>query len=154
VDYKEVMQQALLLAKEAAAAGDVPVGAVVVDDSGVVIGSGKNERVKNNDPLAHAEIMAIKSAAKHLSNWRFDQLTLVVTLEPCAMCAGAIAQSRFKRLVFGSFDSKGGAVGSVWDILRDSRQIIELEIIAGVLQEDCSTVLQEFFFEKRKNIRS
>ena len=117
------MQQALLLAKNAAAAGDVPVGAVVVNDSGVVIGSGKNERVKNNDPLAHAEMVAIKSAAKNLSNWRFDQLTLVVTLEPCAMCAGAIAQSRFKRLVFGSFDQKGGAVGSIWDLIRDTRTL-------------------------------
>ncbi len=143
------MQQALLLAKDAAAAGDVPVGAVVVDDSGVVIGSGKNERVKNNDPLAHAEIMAIKSAAKNLSNWRFDQLTLVVTLEPCAMCAGAIAQSRFKRLVFGSFDQKGGAVGSIWDLIRDARALIQIEVVSGVLAESCSQLLSDFFAGKR-----
>ena len=149
MDYKEVMQQALLLAKDAAAAGDVPVGAVVVDDSGFVIGSGKNERVKNNDPLAHAEIMAIKSAAKNLSNWRFDQLTLVVTLEPCAMCAGAIAQSRFKRLVFGSFDQKGGAVGSIWDLIRDSRALTQIEVVSGVLAEDCALVLSDFFASKR-----
>ena len=144
MDYKEVMQQALLLAKDAAAAGDVPVGAVVVNDSGVVIGSGKNERVKNNDPLAHAEMVAIKSAAKNLSNWRFDQLTLVVTLEPCAMCAGAIAQSRFKRLVFGSFDQKGGAVGSIWDLIRDSRALTQIEVVSGVLAEDCALVLSDF----------
>ena len=149
MDYKEVMQQALLLAKEAAAAGDVPVGAVVVDDSGVVIGSGKNERVKNNDPLAHAEMVAIKSAAKNLSNWRFDQLTLVVTLEPCAMCAGAIAQSRFKRLVFGSFDQKGGAVGSIWDLIRDARALTQIEVVSGVLAESSSQLLSDFFAGKR-----
>ena len=149
MDYKEVMQQALLLAKDAAAAGDVPVGAVVVNDSGVVIGSGKNERVKNNDPLAHAEMVAIKSAAKNLSNWRFDQLTLVVTLEPCAMCAGAIAQSRFKRLVFGSFDQKGGAVGSIWDLIRDTRALTQIEVVSGVLAESSSQLLSDFFAGKR-----
>ena len=149
MDYKEVMQQALLLAKDAANHSDVPVGAVVVDDSGVVIGSGKNERVKNNDPLAHAEMVAIKSAAKNLSNWRFDQLTLVVTLEPCAMCAGAIAQSRFKRLVFGSFDQKGGAVGSIWDLIRDSRALTQIEVVSGVLAQSSSQLLSDFFTGKR-----
>ena len=149
MDYKEVMQQALLLAKEAANHGDVPVGAVVVDDSGVVIGSGKNERVKNNDPLAHAEMVAIKSAAKNLSNWRFDQLTLVVTLEPCAMCAGAIAQSRFKRLVFGSFDQKAGAVGSIWDLIRDTRALTQIEVVSGVLAQSSSKLLSDFFAGKR-----
>jgi len=143
------MQQALLLAKDAAAAGDVPVGAVVVDDSGVVIGSGKNERVKNNDPLAHAEMVAIKSAASKLSNWRFDQLTLVVTLEPCAMCAGAIAQSRFKRLVFGSFDQKAGAVGSIWDLIRDARALTQIEVVSGVLAESSNQLLSDFFAGKR-----
>ena len=144
------MQQALLLAKDAANHGDVPVGAIVVDENGAVIGRGKNERVKNNDPLAHAEIVAIKDAASKLSNWRFDQLTLIVTLEPCAMCAGAIAQSRFKRLVFGSFDEKGGAVGSIWDLLRDGRAIYKPEVIYGVLVEDCAQELKDFFIEKRK----
>jgi tRNA(adenine34) deaminase len=149
VDYKEVMQQALLIAKEAASTGDVPVGALVVADSGFVIGTGKNERVKNNDPLAHAEIVAIQSAAKNLPNWRFDQLTLVVTLEPCAMCAGAIAQSRFKRLVFGSFDQKGGAVGSIWDLLRDARALTQIEVVSGVLAESSSKLLSDFFARKR-----
>ena len=149
MDYKEVMQQALLLAKDAANHGDVPVGAVVVDDSGVVIGSGKNERVKNNDPLAHAEMVAIKSAAKNLSNWRFDQLTLVVTLEPCAMCAGAIAQSRFKRLVFGSFDQKAGAVGSIWDLIRDARALTQIEVVSSVLAQSSSQLLSDFFAGKR-----
>ena len=144
------MKQALLLAKEAANHGDVPVGAIIVDENGAVISKGKNERVKNNDPLAHAEIMAIKDASRKLSNWRFDQLTIIVTLEPCAMCAGAIAQSRFKRLVFGLFNEKGGAVGSIWDLLRDGRAIYKPEVIHGVLVEDCAQELRGYFIEKRK----
>ena len=149
MDYKELMQQALLLAKEAANHGDVPVGAIIVDENGAVIGRGKNERVKNNDPLAHAEIVAIKDAASKLSNWRFDQLTLIVTLEPCVMCAGAIAQSRFKRLVFGSFDEKAGAAGSTWDLIRDARAITQIEVVSGVLMEDCTLALSDFFASKR-----
>ena len=149
MDYKELMQQALLLAKDAASHGDVPVGAIIVDEKGAVIGRGKNERVKNNDPLAHAEIVAIKDVASKLSNWRFDQLTLIVTLEPCAMCAGAIAQSRFERLVFGSFDEKAGAVGSVWDLLRDPRALHKLEVLSGILKEECSCLLKNFYKNKR-----
>ena len=149
MDYKELMQQALHLAKDAANHGDVPVGAIIVDEKGEVIGRGKNERVKNNDPLAHAEIMAIKDAASKLANWRFDQLTLIVTLEPCAMCAGAIAQSRFKRLVFGSFDEKGGAAGSIWDLIRDARALTQIEVVSGVLAVDCALVLSDFFASKR-----
>ena len=149
MDYKELMQQALLLAKEAANHGDVPVGAIIVDENGAVIGRGKNERVKNNDPLAHAEIMAIKDAASKLSNWRFDQLTLIATLEPCAMCAGAITQSRFKRLVFGSFDEKGGAAGSIWDLIRDPRALTKIEVVSGVLQNECAGIIKDFFANKR-----
>ena len=149
MDYKELMQQALHLAKNAANHGDVPVGAIIVDEKGEVIGRGKNERVKNNDPLAHAEIVAIKDAASKLANWRFDQLTLIVTLEPCAMCAGAIAQSRFKRLVFGSFDEKGGAAGSIWDLIRDARALTQIEVVSGVLADDCALVLSDFFASKR-----
>ncbi len=149
MDYKELMQQALLLAKEATNHGDVPVGAIIIDEKGAVIGRGKNERVKNNDPLAHAEIMAIKDAASKLSNWRFDQLTLIATLEPCAMCAGAIAQSRFKRLVFGSFDERAGAAGSIWDLIRDARALTQIEVVSGVLAEDCALVLSDFFASKR-----
>ena len=143
------MQQALHLAKDAANHGDVPVGAIIVDEKGAVIGRGKNERVKNNDPLAHAEMVAIKDAASKLSNWRFDQLTLIVTLEPCAMCAGAIAQSRFKRLVFGSFDEKAGAAGSIWDLIRDARALTQIEVVSGVLADDCTLVLSDFFASKR-----
>jgi tRNA(adenine34) deaminase len=125
------------------------VGAIIVDEKGAVIGRGKNERVKNNDPLAHAEIMAIKDAASKLSNWRFDQLTLIATLEPCAMCAGAISQSRFKRLVFGSFDEKGGAAGSIWDLIRDARALTQIEVVSGVLAGDCALALSDFFASKR-----
>ena len=149
MDYKELMQQALLLAKDAANHGDVPVGAIIVDEKGAVIGRGKNERVKNNDPLAHAEMVAIKDAASKLANWRFDQLTLIVTLEPCAMCAGAITQSRFKRLVFGSFDEKSGAAGSIWDLIRDARALTQIEVVSGVLADDCALVLSDFFASKR-----
>jgi tRNA(adenine34) deaminase len=139
------MQQAILLAKETATRGDVPVGALVVDDAGTIIGSGANLREKENDPTAHAEIVAIRNAANKLGNYRLDDLTMVVTLEPCGMCAGAIAQSRMKRLVFGSFDEKAGAVGSVWDLLRDTRSIYNPEVIGGVLNSECSSILRNFF---------
>jgi tRNA(adenine34) deaminase len=143
------MHQALSLAKEAAVKGDVPVGALVVDDSGNIVGQGANLREQDNDPTAHAEIVAIRSAAKNLGNYRLDELTMVVTLEPCGMCAGAIAQSRIKRLVFGSFDEKYGAVGSVWDLLRDSRAIYKPEVLSGVLENECAQLLSDFFTTKR-----
>ena len=139
------MQQAILLAKEAAIKGDVPVGALVVDDAGTIIGVGANLREQENDPTAHAEIVAIRNAASKIGNYRLDGLTMVVTLEPCGMCAGAIAQSRIKRLVFGSFDEKAGAVGSVWDLLRDTRSIYNPEVIGGVLNSECSLILRNFF---------
>ena len=149
MDYKSLMQQAITLAKETALKGDVPVGALVVDDSGKIIGLGANLREQENDPTAHAEIVAIRSAAKNLGNYRLDDLTMVVTLEPCGMCAGAIAQSRIKRLVFGSFDEKYGAVGSVWDLLRDSRAIYKPEVLSGVLENECVQLLSDFFKTKR-----
>jgi len=149
VDYKSLMQEAILLAKEAAIKGDVPVGALVVDDSGTIIGIGANLREQDNDPTAHAEIVAIRNAASKVGNYRLDDLTMVVTLEPCGMCAGAIAQSRMKRLVFGSFDEKYGAVGSVWDLLRDTRAIYKPEVLGGVLEKECSELLTEFFTTKR-----
>jgi len=143
------MQEAILLAKEAATKGDVPVGALVVDDSGTIIGIGANLREQDNDPTAHAEIVAIRNAAKKQGNYRLDDLTLVVTLEPCGMCAGAIAQSRIKRLVFGSFDEKYGAVGSVWDLLRDTRAIYRPEVLSGVLEKECGELVTDFFSTKR-----
>ena len=149
MDYKALMQQAISLAKEAGLKGDVPVGALVVDDAGTIVGMGANLREQDNDPTAHAEIVAIRNAASEIGNYRLDDLTMVVTLEPCGMCAGAIAQSRIKRLVFGSFDEKYGAVGSVWDLLRDTRAIYKPEVISGVLDEECAQLLSDFFTTKR-----
>ena len=149
MDYKALMQQAMSLAKEAAIKGDVPVGALVVDESGKVVGQGANLREQENDPTAHAEIVAIRNTGKKIGNYRLDELTMVVTLEPCGMCAGAIAQSRIKRLVFGSFDEKYGAVGSVWDLLRDSRAIYKPEVLSGVLENECAQLLSDFFTAKR-----
>ena len=143
------MQQAISLAREAAVKGDVPVGALVVDDSGSILGMGANLREQDNDPTAHAEIVAIRNAANKIGSYRLDDLTMVVTLEPCGMCAGAIAQSRIKRLVFGSFDEKYGAVGSVWDLLRDPRAIYKPEVLSGLLEKECGELLTEFFAAKR-----
>ena len=143
------MSKALQLADQAQEHNDVPVGALVVNQMGEIIGRGKNEREKSSDPLAHAELMAIKDAAKNLNSYRFDDLTLVVTLEPCAMCAGAIAQSRFSRLVFGAFDEKAGAVGSVWDLIRDPRALTKIEVVSGVLLDECAGILKDFFANKR-----
>ncbi len=149
MDYQNLMQQALALANQAATSDDVPVGALIVNDQGEIIGVGENLREKNNDPTAHAEIVAIKNAAQKIGNWRLDDLTMVVTLEPCAMCAGAIVQTRMKRLVFGAFDEKAGAVGSVWDVVRDTRALTKIEVISGVLEKECAQVLTKFFKGKR-----
>jgi tRNA(adenine34) deaminase len=149
VDYQNLMQQALALANQAATFDDVPVGALVVNDQGEIIGMGENLREKNNDPTAHAEIVAIKNAAQKIGNWRLDDLTMVVTLEPCAMCAGAIVQTRMKRLVFGAFDEKAGAVGSIWDVVRDTRALTKIEVISGVLEKECAQVLTNFFKGRR-----
>ncbi len=149
MDYQNLMQQALALANQAATSDDVPVGALIVNDQGEIIGVGENLREKNNDPTAHAEIIAIKNAAQKKGNWRLDDLTMVVTLEPCAMCAGAIVQTRIKRLVFGAFDEKAGAVGSIWDVVRDKRVLTKVEVISGVLEKECAQVLTNFFKGKR-----
>ena len=149
MDYQNLMQQALALANQAATFDDVPVGALIVNDQGEIIGVGENLREKNNDPTAHAEIVAIKNAAQKIGNWRLDDLTMVVTLEPCAMCAGAIVQTRMKRLVFGAFDEKAGAVGSIWDVVRDTRALTKMEVISGVLEKECAQVLTNFFKGKR-----
>ena len=149
MNFETLMQQAISLAKDAAAHNDVPVGALVVNEQGEVLGTGHNLREESNDPSAHAEIVAMRSAATNINNWRMDDLTMIVTLEPCAMCAGAISQSRFKRLVFGAWDEKAGAVGSVWDVIRDQRSLNKVEVVSGVLEKDCSVILTNFFEEKR-----
>ena len=143
------MQQAISLAKDAAANDDVPVGALVVNELGEVLGTGHNLREESNDPTAHAEIVAMRNAASNIGNWRMDELTMIVTLEPCAMCAGAILQSRFKRLVFGAWDAKAGAVGSVWDVIRDQRNLNKVEVITGVSEKKCSEILTNFFMARR-----
>ena len=143
------MQAALSLAKVAADKGDVPVGAIVINEAGEILGTGQNLREQSNDPTAHAEVMAIRQAAEKIGSWRLDDLTIVVTLEPCAMCAGAIAQSRIKRLVFGAWDEKAGAVGSVMDVIRDPRTLTKVEVVTGIMGKECSEVLSNFFNTKR-----
>jgi tRNA(adenine34) deaminase len=142
------MKEAITVASAALASGDIPVGAIVVNKDGVVVGKGSNEREANNDPTAHAEIVAIRNAASRLQNSRLDGCTLIVTLEPCAMCAGAIAQSRISHVIFGAWDEKAGAVGSVWDVLRDPRSIFKVEVTAGVLEKECAVLLKDFFSDK------
>ena len=149
MDYKLIMQAALSLAKVAADKGDVPVGAIVVNEAGEILGTGQNFREQSNDPTAHAEIIAIRQAAEKIGSWRLDELTLVVTLEPCSMCAGAILQSRIKRLVFGAWDEKAGAVGSAMDVIRDPRALTKVEVISGIMEKECSEVLSDFFNKKR-----
>ena len=145
---EELMRAALDVARIASQTGDVPVGAIVINAEGVVVGKGFNEREANNDPTAHAEIVAIRSAASRLQKSRLDGCTLIVTLEPCAMCAGAIAQSRISKVVFGAWDEKAGAVGSVWDVLRDPRSIFKVEVVSGVLEAECAELLTDFFKDK------
>jgi len=143
------MQQAIELARQASNFDDVPVGALIVNEQGEVLATGKNLREKDNDPTAHAEMVAIKNAGNKIGNWRLDDLTLVLTLEPCVMCAGAIAQSRMKRLVYGAFDEKAGAVGSIWDVIRDPRALTKVEVVSGVLADECAVLLKDFFNGKR-----
>jgi tRNA(adenine34) deaminase len=148
--YEEAMAKAIELARAAASAsGDVPVGAIVLNGDGEVIATGANQRELSHNPVAHAEIIAIQKAASALSNWRLDGCTLVVTLEPCAMCAGAISQARIPRVVFGAWDEKAGAVGSQWDLLRDPRQLHKPEVIAGVMAKECAALIADFFQDKR-----
>jgi tRNA(adenine34) deaminase len=142
------MRDAIAIARQAFDTGDVPVGAVIVNADGIVIGTGFNEREAHNDPTAHAEIVAIRNASSRLQKSRLDGCTLIVTLEPCAMCAGAIAQSRISHLVYGAWDEKAGAVGSVWDVLRDPRSIFKVEVTAGILEAECAELLREFFSDK------
>ncbi len=143
------MQRAISLAREVKSSGDVPVGALIVNEAGEIVSFGKNEREKNSDPTAHAEIVAIRGAGEKLGSWRLDDLTLIVTLEPCVMCAGAILQSRIKRLVFGAFDQKAGVVGSCLDVIRDVRALSKVEVVSGVLEDECARLLTDFFATKR-----
>lgn len=143
------MGRAIELATGAADSGDVPVGAVVVSPAGEVIGEGCNLREVDGDPTAHAEVVALRAAARHTGEWRLENCTLVVTLEPCPMCAGALLLSRISTLVLGAWDPKMGACGSVWDIVRDRRATHRVEVIAGVREAECSQVLLDFFAAHR-----
>lgn len=140
----------VLALDEARLAGaDVPIGAVVLDASGKVIGRGHNERERHGDPTAHAEIVAMRQAAQALGEWRLEGCTLVVTLEPCTMCAGALVNARVARLVFGAMDEKAGAVGSLWDVVRDRRLNHRPEVVAGVRADECADLLRAFFAAQR-----
>lgn len=143
------MDNAIALAKTALATGDVPVGAIIINSDGDLIGSGANEREVNSDPTAHAEIVAIRNAARYLQNSRLDGCTLIVTLEPCAMCAGAIAQARISNLIFGAWDEKAGAVGSVWDVIRDPRAPYKINVTSGIREAECAKLLTDFFEGQR-----
>lgn len=148
LNNEDLMRLALDVAHTATRTGDVPVGAVIINADGVVIGRGFNEREAKNDPTAHAEIVAIRNAAERLQKSRLDGCTIIVTLEPCAMCAGAIAQSRIAKVIFGAWDEKAGAVGSAWDLLRDPRSIFKVDVTAGVLEVECAALLTDFFKDK------
>jgi tRNA(adenine34) deaminase len=143
------MREAIGEARLALATGDVPVAAIVFDGAGQRVGVGRNEREKSQDPTAHAEIIAIRAAAEATGDWHLTDTTLVVTLEPCVMCAGAILAARIPRVVFGAWDDKAGAVGSVYDILRDRRLNHTVEVTAGVEAEACSALLLDFFESRR-----
>ena len=143
--HQDLMRSAIAIAQSALKTDDVPVGALIVDSENNIISTGFNEREAHQDPTAHAEIVAIRRAAQKLGTWRLDECKLVVTLEPCSMCAGAIAQSRVNTLIFGAWDEKAGAVGSVWDVLRDPRAIHKMEVVGGVLEAECAELLTNFF---------
>ena len=143
------MRLALAEAAEAASEGEVPVGAVILSPSGEVIARGHNRREADRDPTAHAEIVAIRRAAQAVGDWRLDRHTMVVTLEPCTMCAGAISAARLGRLVYGAADPRAGAVGSLWDVIRDPRVAPWPEVIVGVLADECLGIIRTFFSERR-----
>lgn len=146
-DYDAVMRVALDEARLSGA--DVPVGAVVIDASGALIARAHNEREATGDPTAHAEVLAVRAAAAVLGEWRLSGCTLVVTLEPCPMCAGAIGLSRIDRVVFGAWNDEYGAAGSMWDLLRDRRLTHRPEVVSGVLAEECAALVREFFAGRR-----
>ncbi len=143
------MRAALAEAALAAASGDVPIGAVVLSASGEVIGAGHNVRERDGDPTGHAEVVALRAAATSVGEWRLNGCTLVVTLEPCTMCAGAAVLSRVERVVFAAYDEKAGAVGSLWDVVRDRRLNHRPEVIAGVLAAESAALLDAFFSRQR-----
>lgn len=146
----DLVRLALHAAEPAATTGDVPVGAVVAGPDGRVLAAACNEREASGDPTAHAELLALRRAAQVLGTWRLDGCTLAVTLEPCTMCAGALVLARVARLVYGAIDAKAGAVGSLWDVVRDRRLNHRPEVVGGVLAEECGALLRDFFARHRR----
>lgn len=146
------MRAALAEARRSAGSADVPVGAVVLGPSGAQLAAACNEREASGDPTGHAEVVALRAAAAAVGSWRLDGCTLVVTLEPCTMCAGAVVLARVDRLVFGADDPKAGAVGSLWDVVRDRRLNHRPEVVRGVLADECGALLREFFAGHREGI--
>ena len=147
-ERKAQMELALEQARACAHSDDVPVGAVILDANGTLIATGHNTKERDEDPLGHAEVMAIKAASEKLGTWRLNDCTLVVTLEPCVMCAGAILAARIPTVVYGAWDEKAGAAGSVFDLLRDRRLNHQVEVISGVRAKECGQLLTDFFREK------
>lgn len=143
------MQQALQHARTAEDHGDVPIGAVLLDPHGEVVAAAGNERELTGDPTAHAEVLVLRAAAQRAGEWRLDDHTLVVTLEPCTMCAGALVLARVRTLVFGAFDPKAGAVASLWDVVRDSRLNHRVDVVSGIAADECGAVLRDFFARHR-----
>ena len=148
-EYDDVMRAAIAEARAASGSADVPVGALILGPRGDVLSAAHNEREATHDPTAHAEVVAIRSAAAKLGTWRLDDCTLVVTLEPCTMCAGAIVLARLSHVVFGAYDEKAGAVGSLWDVVRDRRLNHRPQVTGGVLGDEAGALLQEFFGHHR-----
>jgi tRNA(adenine34) deaminase len=143
------LAEATAAGPETGRAEDIPVGAVILDEAGTVIARARNRREIDRDPTAHAEIVAIRQAARALGSWRLTGLTLVVTLEPCTMCAGAVTAARLARVVYGAEDPKAGAAGSLWDVLRDTRLNHHPEVIGGILADECGDLLRDFFAARR-----
>lgn len=148
------MRVALEEAQRALATGDVPIGAVVVDPDGEVLATGRNIREADHDPTGHAEVVALRKAARLRGEWRLSGCTLVVTLEPCTMCAGAAVLARVDRVVYGAYDAKAGAVGSLWDVVRDRRLNHRPEVVAGVLAEESTSLLDRFFADQRSSVET
>jgi len=151
---RSAMREALIEARAALATDDVPVGAIVIDPDGAIIGRGRNEREALRDPTAHAEVSALRAAASHQGGWNLAGCTLVVTLEPCVMCAGAILSARVSRVVFGAYDDKAGAAGGALDLLRERRLPLRVdEVIGGVLDDECAVLLTDFFADRPTRTR-
>jgi tRNA(adenine34) deaminase len=147
--WDDAMREAIAVARTASVAGDVPIGAVLLDADGTVVASAANEREQTHDPTAHAEVLVLRRRAAELGTWHLEGHTLVVTLEPCTMCAGASVLSRVDRIVFGAYDPKAGAVASLWDVVRDPRLNHRPQVVGGILGSECGALLEEFFAEKR-----